>query len=155
MYTFTFICIYMHIYTRPYTDTHLRIEEWSKQLQQSHHIFTVEYKRKKKRDTPRYLWIYSHIHMKIHRHIDTHTQTWPFSANDALNWLSIHYDMYSLHNVVMYIYICVYMYMYVYIYTLRGEGWSGFPGYALWYRVVKTHKIPYLYRSFSAKELYI
>ena len=37
----------------------------------------------------------------------------------------------------------IYMYLYIYIYTYTR------------YRVAKTHRIPYLYRSFSAKVTYI
>jgi len=42
--------------------------------------------------------------------------------------------MYVFVNVCIYIYICIRTYM---------------------YRVAKTHRIPYLYRTFSAKVTYI
>ena len=44
--------------------------------------------------------------------------------------------------------VCIYVCVYKYINTYTKKTFADTPS---WYRVAKTHRIPYLYRSFSAK----
>ena len=52
---------------------------------------------------------------------------------------TLHIYMRMFAYISIYVYMCI-IYVSIYVYI---------------YRVAKTHRIPYLYRSFSAKETYI
>ena len=55
-------------------------------------------------------------------------------------------------HIYIYIYICVYINVYICIYIKPYNPRAILP--MGWYRVAKTHRMPYLSRSFSAKEPY-
>jgi len=77
---------------------------------------------------------------------DTHTYT----------YAHIHTHTHTYTYIHIHVHTHAYTYMHIHIHTAR---WfhtciTHFH-YTHWYRVAKTHRIPYLYRSFSAKEPYI
>jgi len=53
-----------------------------------------------------------------------------------------------------YIYTCIHTYMNTYIHTHIHADDDGTQVHSAQYRMAKTHRMPYLHRSFSAKEPY-
>jgi len=95
-----------------------------------------------------YMYIYICVYMNLGRPME-------------IGLWTPHTLVYQWIDLWMNIYMCVHtythIYIYIYVYMNLGrlmEGASCTP-YSPLYRVAKTHRIPYLYRSFSAKEPYI
>ena len=65
--------------------------------------------------------------------------------------ICIYIYIYTYIYVHTYVYICIHIYLYIYMYIL--SWWMLVMRFA--YKVAKTHRMPYLFRVFSAKEPYI
>ena len=80
---------------------------------------------------------YIYIYVYICKHIDVSCSAFYGGTSGTLSRAA------SL-GYLLYIYICIYKYICMHIYVL----WSAL------YRVVWSHRMPYLHRSFSANEPY-